>query len=67
MDFKYSEYCTVFWFKEKGIYHVWMWDEIKDKPMMKHKVEDKESALKLIDEYVSKAPEGIICHDVSVK
>ena len=59
--FEYTGYCTTFCFKENGIFHVWMWDEIKDRPIMKHKCPDKEKAERLMDDYVGRAPEDVIC------
>ena len=59
--FKYSEYCTVFWFEENGKYKVQMYDEIKDRPLKTVTVPDKESARKLLQEYVDNAPQDAIC------
>lgn len=64
MEFKYSAYCTVFWFKEKGIYHVWMWNELIDKPLSKHRCKTKQEAENLIDGYISQTPDGVICHNL---
>lgn len=65
MDYKYSDYCTAFWIEEKGAHQVWTWDEINNQPLRKYKVENKDAARKLIKDYISNAPKGVICHDVS--
>lgn len=31
--FKYTDYCTVFYFEEKGKHKVQMYDEINDRPL----------------------------------
>lgn len=64
VGYEYSAYCTVFWFKEKGVYHVWMWNELTDKPLKKYQCKTKEEAEHLIDDYISHAPAGAICHNL---
>ena len=59
MKQKYSDYCTAF-YEPKGK-EVWFWDEIKDKPMGKQKVESKEEADHVMRIWQDNAPKGIIC------
>ena len=64
-EFKYSGYCTVFWFEEKGQFYVWMWDELTNRTLMRIKVSDKEAALKLMDDYVRNSPANAICQKIN--
>ena len=64
-EFEYSGYYTVFWFEEKGKYHVWMWDELTNRTLMRIKVKDKEAALKLMDDYVKNSPKNAICQKIN--
>lgn len=56
---KYTEYCTCFYAtKERKVY---FYDEIKDKPITKLAVKDKEEANRIMKEWKDNAPAGTIC------
>ena len=63
-EYKYTEYCTVFWFEEKNVYHVWTWDELKDRPLRKYRCKTRQEADSLINDYINHAPDDVICHNL---
>ena len=59
MKGKYSDYCTSFY--EEKEHQVYFWDEIKDKPLGRQKVKNKEEADLVMRIWQDNAPKGIIC------
>ena len=43
---------------------MWIWDEIKDKRVQKIKVESKDEAEKIMNDWLEKAPKNCICEKV---
>ena len=59
IKYKYTAYSTILYidnYKE-----VWIWDEIKDKRVQKIKVEGKDKAEKIMNDWLEKAPKNCIC------
>lgn len=57
---KYTPYCTCFYVKEEK--KVYFYDEIKDRPLGKQKVKDKEEADHVMRIWQDNAPAGVICN-----
>ena len=64
-DFKYSAYCTVFWYKENDIYYVETYNELTDRTMKKYKCKTREEAEELAKRYVAHAPNNVICQNLN--
>ena len=56
---KYTAYCTCFYVAEEK--KVYFYDEIKDRPLGKKKVKDKEEADSVMKKWKDNAPTGVIC------
>lgn len=71
MKYKYSDYCTCFVYskdrdseKQTKENYIWIWDEIKDKRIQRIKVESKDEAEKIMNDWLEKAPKNCICEKI---
>lgn len=62
MKYKYTAYSTILYIENYK--EVWIWDEIKDKRVQKIKVEGKDEAEKIMNDWLERAPKNCICEKV---
>ena len=60
---RYTDYCTCFYEEDKNV--VTFYDEIEEEPIISRPVKDKEEAESMMKEWISRAPEHIICQKIS--
>ena len=60
--YKYTVYSTILYIEKYK--EVLIWDEIKDKRVQKIKVESKDEAEKIMNDWLEKAPKNCICEKV---
>ena len=55
----YTDYCTCFYLDD--LKEVWIWDEIEDNSINRIPAENEEEANKIMNDWIEKAPDGMIC------
>ena len=64
MKINYTDYCTCFTDTDEKGRFVQFYDEIKDKPIATVRVESKDEALRVMEDWVGKAPPDVICQRI---